>query len=218
MDGFAPVIVDVPIPPQPTDTPLTITNNGVTNSPAGVRHTPITVAIPPPVLVTKNITQNGEYTPAAGEDGFNKAIVNVPPTPPVIQAKNITQNGTYPAPAGVDGFAPVIVDVPQGAILTEEQKNDIKTLNGTIWRIRTSAANNNWYSVCYGNGLFVAVAISGSGNRVMTSPDGINWTICTSAADNQWRSVCYGNGLFVAVASSGTNNRVMTSYNFNDII
>ncbi|NTW31597.1 MAG: DUF2510 domain-containing protein [Bacteroidetes bacterium] len=82
---------------------------------------------------------------------------------------------------------------------------------GTLWTSRTSAANNSWQSVTYGNGLFVAVASDGTGNRVMTSPDGINWTIRTSAANNDWYSVTYGNGLFVAVASSGTNNKVMTS-------
>jgi hypothetical protein len=57
----------------------------------------------------------------------------------------------------------------------------------------------------------VAVADSGSGNRVMTSPDGITWTSRTSAGDNDWFSVTYGNGLFVAVASSGSGNRVMMS-------
>ena len=85
----------------------------------------------------------------------------------------------------------------------------ISTLSAFV--SRTSAADNAWYSVCYGNGLFVAVANTGTDNRVMTSPDGITWTIRTSAADNQWLSVCYGNGLFVAVAGSGTGNRVMTS-------
>jgi hypothetical protein len=59
--------------------------------------------------------------------------------------------------------------------------------------------------------LFVAVASTGSGNRVMTSPDGVNWTIRDSAADNTWWGVAYGNGLFVAVASTGSGNRVMTS-------
>ena len=83
--------------------------------------------------------------------------------------------------------------------------------DGITWTIRTSAADNSWYSVTYGNNLFVAVAITGAGNLVMTSPDGITWTIRTSAANNQWRSVTYGNGLFVAVAGSGTGNRVMTS-------
>ena len=82
---------------------------------------------------------------------------------------------------------------------------------GITWTSRTSAANNDWRSVTYGNGLFVAVAATGTNNHVMTSPDGITWTSRTSAANNVWYSVTYGNGLFVAVAITGTNNRVMTS-------
>ena len=81
------------------------------------------------------------------------------------------------------------------------------------FRVRTSAADNNWNGVCYGNGLFVAVAISGTNNRVMTSPDGITWTIRTTPEDTTWRSVCYGNGLFVIVSSYiNTGDRVMTSH------
>jgi hypothetical protein len=82
---------------------------------------------------------------------------------------------------------------------------------GINWTSRTTPVNNQWYSVCYGNGLFVAVSADGTNNSVMTSPDGINWTSRTTPVNNQWRSVCYGNGLFVAVSYSGTNNRVMTS-------
>ncbi|MFA5933617.1 MAG: tail fiber domain-containing protein [Candidatus Paceibacterota bacterium] len=82
---------------------------------------------------------------------------------------------------------------------------------GTSWTSRTSAADNDWNGVAYGNGLFVAVANSGIGNRVMTSPDGINWTIRTSASNNAWRDITYGNGLFVAVSQDGVGNRVMTS-------
>ena len=82
---------------------------------------------------------------------------------------------------------------------------------GFTWTSQTSAADNYWRSVTYGNGLFVAVSYDGSGNRVMTSPDGITWTSRTSAADNYWYSVTYGNGLFVAVAYIGVGNMVMTS-------
>ena len=82
---------------------------------------------------------------------------------------------------------------------------------GINWTSRTSAADNNWNGITYGNGLFVAVADTGTGNRVMTSPDGINWTSRTSAADNNWNGITYGNGLFVAVTNTGTGNRVMTS-------
>jgi hypothetical protein len=83
------------------------------------------------------------------------------------------------------------------------------------WTTRTSAADNAWISVCWSSELsiFVAVAETGTGDRVMTSPDGITWTARTSAADNFWRSVCWASelSLFVAVAASGTGDRVMTS-------
>ena len=85
--------------------------------------------------------------------------------------------------------------------------------DGIIWISRNSAADNNWNSVTYGNGLFVAVAASGLDYRVMTSPDGIVWTsrMLTLAPNNSWTSITYGNGLFVAVATTGTGDRVMTS-------
>ena len=83
--------------------------------------------------------------------------------------------------------------------------------DGITWTSRTSAANNGWRSVAYGNGLFVAVSFSGTGNRVMTSPDGITWTSRTSAANYNWLSVAYGDGLWVAVSETGDDNKVMTS-------
>jgi hypothetical protein len=63
--------------------------------------------------------------------------------------------------------------------------------------------------------ILVAVAITGTGNRVMTSPDGITWTARTSAADNDWLSMTWSPELsmFVAVGNGGTGNRVMTSPN-----
>jgi tetrahydromethanopterin S-methyltransferase subunit F len=95
------------------------------------------------------------------------------------------------------------------ALTTVTVDNRVSTLD--IWTTRESAADNSWQSVTYGNGLFVAVSITGTSNRVMTSPDGITWTSRTSAADNAWYGVTYGNGLFVAVSTTGTGNRVMTS-------
>lgn len=71
--------------------------------------------------------------------------------------------------------------------------------------------SNNWYAITYGNGLFVATSITGTGNRVMTSPDGITWTSRTSAANNNWMNITYGNGIFVACANNGSGNRVMIS-------
>jgi hypothetical protein len=81
---------------------------------------------------------------------------------------------------------------------------------GETWTARSAAEANVWSSVAYGNGVFVAVASSGT-SRVMTSTNnGETWTARSAAAANSWRSVTYGNGVFVAVASDGTN-QVMTS-------
>ena len=77
------------------------------------------------------------------------------------------------------------------------------------WTARSASHVRTWRQVTYGNGLFVAVASSGT-NRVMTSPDGITWTAQSTHEANSWQGVTYGNGLFVAVAYSGTN-KVMTS-------
>ena len=78
------------------------------------------------------------------------------------------------------------------------------------WTGRSANAIMNLSSVTYGNGLFVAVANSGTAQRVTTSPDGITWTSQSASENSNWMSVTYGNGLFVAVASAGTNY-VMTS-------
>jgi len=84
------------------------------------------------------------------------------------------------------------------------------------WTTRVSAADNGWIGVTWAPelGLFVAVATdTGTGNRVMTSPDGITWTSRISAVDNNWWGITWAPelGLLVAVARIGTNNRVMTS-------
>lgn len=87
----------------------------------------------------------------------------------------------------------------------------------TTWTTRRSAADNGWTQVCWSPelSLFVAVADTGTGNRVMTSPDGLIWTTRASAADNGWNYVVWSSelSLFVAVAYSGSGNRVMTSSN-----
>jgi hypothetical protein len=76
---------------------------------------------------------------------------------------------------------------------------------GLLWAARTSAADNAWQSVAYGNGMYVAVG-SGGTDRVMTSQDGIIWT-SRSVPSSTWLGVTYGNGIFVAVGDSA----VMTS-------
>ena len=86
--------------------------------------------------------------------------------------------------------------------------------DGLTWTSRTPSADLWWQDITYGNGLFVAVARTGTGNRVMTSPNGINWTSRTTPMDANFSGVAYGNGIFVAVSTGGagvTGGNVMTS-------
>jgi hypothetical protein len=59
----------------------------------------------------------------------------------------------------------------------------------------------------------VAVSSSGSGNRIMTSDDGITWTLRSTPASTGWWSICWSpqRRQFAAVSNSGAGNRVMVS-------
>ena len=79
----------------------------------------------------------------------------------------------------------------------------------TAWTSHASPGGNGWSDIAYGNGVYVAVAESGDGQRVMTSSDGVTWTLRTPFAEAlSWKSVTFGAGLFVAVSDG---NDVMTS-------
>jgi hypothetical protein len=104
------------------------------------------------------------------------------------------------APAGTNG----VMTSPDG--ITWTSRSDPKIFN------QFTVAQSDWSSVTFGNGVFVAVAVSVMGDwyRVMTSSDGITWIPRNAAQNNAWTSVTFGNNLFVAVSSTG-DNRVMTS-------
>ena len=82
--------------------------------------------------------------------------------------------------------------------------------NGLNWECVTAGMVN-------GETLFTAVSSSGTGNRVMTSYDGVIWTVGSNTPDQTWKSIVSGipsigtysgEQLFIAVNSEGT---VMTS-------
>ena len=61
--------------------------------------------------------------------------------------------------------------------------------------------------------LLMAVSSSSTGNRIMTSPDGITWALRNTPASTGWRSICWSpqRRQFAAVSNSGAGNRVMVS-------
>ena len=91
-----------------------------------------------------------------------------------------------------------------------DQVRPIRAIQGVATVTLTgNPADQNWEAVTYGANKFVAVASSGSGNRVMTSTNGEDWVSRTSASDSNWQGITYADNQFVAVGS----NAVMTSPN-----
>ncbi len=90
--------------------------------------------------------------------------------------------------------------------------------NGTTWVSQvTPISSQSASTICWASELniFCVLFQSGTGNRAMTSVDGINWIMRSTPADNNWSSIAWSPklGLFCGVATSGTGNRIMTSIN-----
>ena len=183
-----------------------------------------------PVGITGSIQMYDTDTSFSGVSTFRyvDGKVGINTVNPAYPLEINTGGATGPAlrlTYNTDGTGTVDFDVNSTGDLTINPSGNYVSIDngmtGTVsyggieWVLRTSAADNQWNSVCWSPELtlFVAVATSGTGNRVMTSPDGITWTIRTSAVDNNWTNVCWSSSLslFVAVSNSGTGNRVMTS-------
>ena len=64
-----------------------------------------------PTLEDLEVTENGNYTPPDGVDGFGSVSVNVPEPEIKLQDKTVTENGTYSADSGYDGLGSVTVEV-----------------------------------------------------------------------------------------------------------
>jgi hypothetical protein len=105
-----------------------------------------------------------------------------------------------------------LADLTIDSNLADFNHQTFTTTEGNIWSAISATEANDWTSIAYGNGVWIAVSSDGT-NRVMRSTnDGATWSAIAAAEANEWRSVAYGNGVWIAVSSDGTN-RVMRSTN-----
>jgi hypothetical protein len=76
---------------------------------------------------------------------------------------------------------------------------------------------SKWKSIIWSSDLqlYVATAISGDGNRIMSSPDTINWKYSDSVVNNNWTSIIWVSELnkFIVVGKGNNINRIMISSN-----
>lgn len=91
----------------------------------------------------------------------------------------------------------MVVD-KQGDLSTNVSKFNCESIKRWTEAIISDTVRE-WSEICYGNGMYVAIAIDST--VFAYSYDGITWTegnISTTA--REWWTLCYGNGMFIAVA------------------
>ena len=126
-------------------------------------------------FVLQVTTEDGQTLPVLG-DAQGRVLVSGGPQGPEGDAGPAGRQGDA-GPAGRQGDAGPAG--PQGDAGPAGPQGDAgpESFGGMAgywarqpWTIRSSAADNNWRCVCWSKevGLFVAVALSGTGNRVMT--------------------------------------------------
>lgn len=97
-----------------------------------------------------------------------------------------------------------MAEMSDGSSVTYQWQEGALVSDGATWTQQTLPASEQWSSVTYGNGTFVAVstysnAVAAYSNIAATSTDGATWTQRTMPAAAEWTSVTYGNGTFVSV-------------------
>jgi hypothetical protein len=86
------------------------------------------------------------------------------------------------------------------------------------WIVQKPSEDTDWYGIAWSPELKLFAAVGGpssTGNRIMTSPNGIDWTSRTDVGTALaiWLRICWSPGLslFCAVASFGGTGNIMTS-------
>jgi hypothetical protein len=68
--------------------------------------------------------------------------------------------------------------------------------------------DNYYYSICYGNGTFIA--LTGEGRPVRSTDGGVTWTAPVGITGNSWSSMTYGYNRF-GWGSTKYDKEVMTT-------
>lgn len=139
------------------------------------------------VLEPLSVTQNGDYMPPTGTDGFDSVHVAVPAA--TLTTKSITQNGTYNASQdNADGYSSVTVNVSGGG--------------GAVVQ-PLSVTQNGTYNPPSGVVGYAPVTVDVSGGTQYNYLDEYNagWSY---SGDNANESFYYEDRIMIVTASGGT--------------
>ena len=155
---------------------------------------------------------NGKFVAVAGYGSGNFKVMHSPDginwTSALLSGTALTEANGWNSVAYGNGRYIAVTDSGSNRVMYSD--------DGANWTARNAAAQNAWFGVVYGNvdgnGIWVAVSVTGGTTRVMkSSNDGLSWGLNNTPNDD-WVDVAFGNNTFVAVAIRGSGrNRAMYS-------
>jgi len=102
-------------------------------------------------------------------------------------------------------------------VIGKKRSSSGEDMNFLNWTSGSFGGFKSYYSIAYGNNIYVAVGgFSSNQTGIITSPDGINWTERQPpfGGNVNWTDVIFADGKFVAVTDTDNSGQaVMTSTN-----
>lgn len=89
------------------------------------------------------------------------------------------------------------------------------SIDGITWTPFALPVSQNWTSVAYGGGKFVAISADSAATAY--SSDGITWYQAEMPINENWNAITYGGDKFVAISKSYDFERKYIAYSYNGI-
>ena len=93
--------------------------------------------------------------------------------------------------------------------VSQNQSLVARSFDGINWDVFTPPFLTNGRSVTYANGLFVAVADTGSNHRCMVTSNGQHWYVNALPTTNGWLKVLGGRDSFAAAPNTSGNMMIV---------
>ena len=141
---------------------------------------------------------DGQYLAVGAGDGlFSNSTVAAYSTNGIIWTETTLPSASFPVYSVTYGSGKFVT-------LVYYDTKSFYSTDAITWTQSNMPTSTAWYSIVYGNDMFVATSTSGNTSITGYSTDAITWSQGTMPTGGRWYGITYGGGKFVAVSRDST--------------